>query len=197
MRVGLFIPCYINQFYPKVAVATLELLNKLGLDSIEYPLEQTCCGQPLANSGFCSDAEEVARKFISTFKNFDYVVCPFGYCDSMVKNQYPHLLNLNHDIKVFELSEFIYDILGIRKINGCYRKKIALHQSCHGLRELGLAKSSERVCAHFGKPEELLRAIADIDIVELKRKDEGRGFGGTLAVTEESLCVSMRNIRMA
>lgn len=197
MKLGLFIPCYINQLYPHVAVATLEILKKLGLKDIEYPIEQTCCGQPLANSGFAAEAQEVAAKFIKIFSKFDYVICPSGSCTSMVKNHYPHLLKLEHQIKIMELSEFIYDVLEIKKLKGRYQKKIAFHQSCHGLRELRLAGSSELVGLAFGKTEALLRSIEGIEIVELKRKDECCGFGGTFAVAEEALSIAMGESRIA
>lgn len=197
MKLGLFIPCYINQLYPHVAVATLEILKKLGLKDIEYPIEQTCCGQPLANSGFAAEAKEVADKFIKIFSKFDYVICPSGSCTSMVKNHYPHLLKLEHQIKIMELSEFIYDVLEIKKLKGKYQKKIAFHQSCHGLRELRLASSSELVGLTFGKTEALLRSIEGIEIVELKRKDECCGFGGTFAVAEEALSIAMGESRIS
>lgn len=196
MKLGLFIPCYINQLYPHVAVATFELLKKLGVEEIEYPLEQTCCGQPLANSGFVADARKIADKFVSIFSKYDYVVCPSGSCTSMVKNHYPHLLKLEHKIKIMELSEFIYDVLGIKELKGKYQKKIAFHQSCHGLRELRLASSSERVCTAFGKTAALLRSIKGIELVELKRKDECCGFGGTFAVSEEALSIAMGDSRI-
>ncbi len=197
MKLGLFIPCYINQLYPHVAVATLELLKKLGVENITYPLEQTCCGQPLANSGFAEEAKEVGVKFIKIFSEFDYVICPSGSCTSMVKNHYPHLLKLEHQIKIMELSEFIYDVLKIKKLKGKYQKKIAFHQSCHGLRELRLASSSEMVGLAFGKTEALLRSIEGVEIVELKRKDECCGFGGTFAVAEEALSIAMGESRIA
>ncbi|WP_172594292.1 (Fe-S)-binding protein [Mariniphaga sediminis] len=113
-NIGLFIPCYIDQFYPQVGIATLELLQKLGLD-VHYPLEQTCCGQPLANSGSEKEAIPVYKNFVGNFSRFDYVVSPSGSCVDHVR-EHCNILEQSDEVErvrknTFELCEFIVDIL--------------------------------------------------------------------------------------
>ena len=146
MTIGLFIPCYIDQFYPQAAIATLELLEKLEVEVV-YPKQQTCCGQPMANSGYENTAWDVARRFVQNFKNFDYIVTPSGSCALHVKENY-EILGRNDEVdqvreKTYELCEFLTDILKVESLEARFPHKVGLHQSCHGLRGLRLAKSSE------------------------------------------------------
>jgi L-lactate dehydrogenase complex protein LldE len=191
MKVGLFIPCYVEQFYPHVAIATLELLEKLGVE-VEYPLRQTCCGQPMANSGYEIFGEGAAALFIENFGAFDYIVTPSGSCALHAKE---HILKENHP-KIFELCEFLTDVLKAENIQASFPYKVGLHASCHGLRGLRLAKPSEIVGPDFNKPLSLLEKVKDIQLVDLVRKDECCGFGGTFAVFEEAVSVSMGKDRI-
>jgi len=200
MEVALFIPCYIDQFYPKVAQATLELLEKLGC-KVSYPMDQTCCGQPMANSGFERETEGTTRQFIETFKDFDYIVAPSGSCVLHVKEHQPtiegeEILQKELQNKVFELSEFLTDILKVGTIKGSFPHKIGFHSSCHGQRGLRLSSSSELNEKPFSKAKDLFAGIQDLELVELTRKDECCGFGGTFAVTEEALSIQMGKDRL-
>src|SRR4029077_3419118 len=146
MRVGLFIPCYIDQFYPQVGLATVEVLERHGVE-IDYPTAQTCCGQPLANTGMLDEARTLAQSFVEIFEKYEYVVCPSGSCTSMVRHHYDQFFPgdakfeaFSH--RVFELCEFLVDVLKVERIEGSFPHRVGLHQSCHGLRELRLGKSS-------------------------------------------------------
>lgn len=198
--VGLFIPCYIDQCYPRVGMATLELLERQGL-RVEYPRGQTCCGQPMANTGCTKDAEPLARQFLRLFSPYDYVVCPSGSCVAMVRQHYHEYF---HDdpayaklrAKTFELCEFFVDVLKIEKLPGKFPYQVGLHQSCHGLRELRLGSCSERMDAPFSKAKQLLAGLEGIKFSELDRVDECCGFGGTFAVAEEAVSCMMGNDRI-
>jgi len=191
-RVGLFIPCYIDQVYPRVGMATVRLLEKLGV-SFEFPVNQTCCGQPQFNSGCFSDAAKLAVKMCRIFKDFDWVVCPSGSCTGMVREYYELLLDsekARDDFKhlvshTLELCEFLIDVLKVETIDGSFPHKVGLHQSCHGLRGLGLGVPSEQVLpGRTGKVMRLLKSLRGIELVTTGRSDECCGFGGTFSVFE-------------
>ena len=161
MKIGLFIPCYVDAVYPEVGVATYKLLTSLGLD-VEYPLNQTCCGQPMANAGFEKQAIPLAEKFEDKFKGFDYVVAPSVSCTAFVKINYPRLL-----------------------------QGVSLHNSCHGVRELGLSSPSEQNEPKFNKIKDLLQLKEGIEVVEPERPDECCGFGGMFSIEETAVCEQM------
>ena len=200
MRVALFVPCYVDQLYPRVAMATLELLERLGVE-VEFPAAQTCCGQPMLNSGCDTDAAPLAERFLEIFSPYDYVVCPSGSCVSMVKNHYDHLVGEDARFqalrtKVFELCEFLVDVLKIESLPGQFPHKVGLHASCHGLRELRLASDSELNMPAFDKPRQLLHMLDGIEFTTLRRKDECCGFGGTFAIAEEAVSCTMGRDRI-
>lgn len=197
--VGLFIPCYIDQFYPHVGIATLELLEKLGC-SVSYPLTQTCCGQPLANSGYERNTHSSSQLFIETFKQYDYIVSPSGSCILHTKEHFPASIRETEEFialepKLYELSEFLTDVLK-QEIVGSFPHRVGYHASCHGLRGLRLASASELFIPQFNKAKSLLEGLKGLEWVELQRKDECCGFGGTFAVTEEALSIQMGNDRL-
>jgi L-lactate dehydrogenase complex protein LldE len=200
MKIGLFIPCYVNQFYPSVAIATFSLLEKLGVE-VDYPLNQTCCGQPMANSGFEHLTKDCNQLFVNNFDRFDYIVCPSGSCVLHIKE---HLKVKDaeaeaHAIrnKVFELTEFLVDVLHIDSIKSKFPFRVGLHQSCHGQRGLKLSQMTELVAPPFSKTEKLLKMVDGLKLVELSRKDECCGFGGTFCVSEEAVSVKMGKDRIA
>ena len=198
--VALFVPCYIDQFYPQVGLATVDLLERFGIHA-DFPEAQTCCGQPMANSGCFADAAPLAKKFLDVFSRYRYVVCPSGSCTSMVREHYVNLLPGEPKIaamrgKVYELCEFLHDVVQARP-RGRFPHRVGLHQSCHGLRELRLASGSERRIAAFDKVRDLLGGLEGIQLVELARQDECCGFGGTFAVSEEAISCAMGKDRIA
>jgi L-lactate dehydrogenase complex protein LldE len=199
MKVGLFIPCYVNQFYPSVAIATLRLLEKLGIEVV-YPLNQTCCGQPMANSGFEHLTGGCNSLFLENFHAFDYIVSPSGSCVLHIKE---HLHVDSHEQrateirnKIFELTEFLTDIVKVNKLQSSFPHKVGLHQSCHGQRGLGLSQMTELVASPYSKTERLLRMVEGIELINLSRKDECCGFGGTFCVSEEAVSVKMGKDRV-
>ncbi len=195
IEVALFIPCYVDQFYPNVAIATLELLEKLGC-KVHYPRNQTCCGQPMANAGFERETVDTTAHFIRTFEHYDYVVAPSGSCILHIKEHMPVVPGLEsgqarlHQ-NAYELSEFLTDVLKLQKLEGKFPHKVGYHASCHGQRGLRLASSSELNQEPFNKARRLLESLDGLEWIELSRKDECCGFGGTFAVTEEALSVQM------
>ncbi len=199
-KIGLFIPCYIDQFYPQVGIATLELLEKLGLNVI-YPQEQTCCGQPLANSGAEMDAIPVYKNFVKNFSVFDYIVSPSGSCVYHVREHY-NILEQTEEVQrtrqnTYELCEFIVDILKTDDLMIEYPHKVGIHQSCHGLRGLKLGASSELIVERYSKVNCLLEKAKGIKIINLDREDECCGFGGTFSVFEPEVSVKMGRDRIS
>jgi len=199
MRVGLFIPCYVNQLYPKVGIATLELLEKLGVE-VYYPSGQTCCGQPLGNSGYEQDSIGACKVFVENFKEYDYIVGPSGSCIHHIKDHYDVLVQTDAVIKVrnnaYELCEFIVKILGRTDLGASFPFKVGLHKSCHGLRGLKLGSCSERMDDYYSIEEELLKKVKGLELMSLSRKDECCGFGGTFSIFEETLSVKMGKDRI-
>jgi len=200
VEVALFVPCYVDQLYPQVGLATADLLERHGV-TVRFPEAQTCCGQPMANSGFFDDARVLARRMVDVFAPYEHVVCPSGSCTSMVRNHYGMLLPESPALgalraKTRELCEFLHDVLALRP-RGRFAARVGLHQSCHGLRELRLASGSERPVAPFSKMRALLEGIDGLQLVDLARGDECCGFGGTFAVAEEAVSCAMGRDRIA
>jgi L-lactate dehydrogenase complex protein LldE len=205
MKIGLFIPCYIDQFYPQVGIAALNLLERLGVE-VEYPQKQTCCGQPTFNAGFVKETKKAARRFFQLFKDYEYVVCPSGSCTSMVRGRYDDFFKESKDFaefekfkqRVFELCEFLHDVLELKTIEGAFPYRVGLHQSCHGLRELRLTTSSERMDAdRYDKVAALLGQLKGIELQRLNRPDECCGFGGVFSVSEDAVSARMGLDRLA
>ncbi|WP_026464282.1 (Fe-S)-binding protein [Adhaeribacter aquaticus] len=199
MTVGLFVPCYVNQFYPKAAKATLQLLEKLGLE-VDYPTQQTCCGQPMANSGFEHLTTDCNENFIRNFAQYDYIVAPSASCVLHVKEhlssaRQPENAALIRE-KVYELVEFLTDVIEVERLDAVFPHKVGLHQSCHGLRGLHLSQMSELNAPYFSKPEQLLNLVKGLEQVTLDRRDECCGFGGTFCVAEEAVSVKMGKDRV-
>ena len=202
MKIGLFIPCFMNELYPKSCTATLKLLKNLNLD-VDYPLEQTCCGQPMANSGCSKDMKSLALRFVETFKKYDYIVAPTGSCVTMVKDHYEAFFEEDdkdyNKVKasIYEVCEFLHDVIEIERLDVSFPYRVGVHNSCHGHRALGLGTPTElNVGTPVNKLKNLLSLVKDIDIVELKRDDECCGFGGTFCVTEEAISVAMGKDRI-
>lgn len=199
MKVGLFIPCYVDQFYPNAGIATYQLLVKLGVD-VTYPVGQTCCGQPMANSGFEHLTTECDRLFVDNFADFDYIVSPSGSCVLHIKD---HLHAEGKEVqalgirkKIYELVEFLVDILKVGDLHASFPHKVGLHQSCHGQRGLMLTQMTELVAPYFSKPGQLLAQVKGLELVELSRADECCGFGGTFCVVEEAISSKMGKDRV-
>ena len=194
MKIGLFVPCYVDALYPEVGVATYKLLRHLGLD-VEYPERQTCCGQPMANAGFEDMARPLAKKFDDMFAKYDYVVAPSASCAAYVRVYYPHLLKGEHECltskKMMDVVEFLHDVVKVNNLPGAFPHVVSVHNSCHGVRELGLSSPSERNIPQFNKIIDLLKLKEGITVKEPERKDECCGFGGMFAVEEPDVSIRM------
>ncbi len=200
MRIGLFIPCYIDQFYPQVGIATLELLEKQGLEVV-YPVGATCCGQPMANSGCERDGLAAMQLFVDAYADFDYTVMPSGSCALHVR-EHLGLLGDTEAVRyvqenTYELCAFLVDVLRRENFGARFPHRVGLHQSCHGQRGLRLAQSSELVAPPFSKMRRLLDHVEGLELVDLDRSDECCGFGGTFAVAEAALSVKMGRDRIS
>ena len=185
--------------YPSAAIATLELLQKLGMD-VSYPAKQTCCGQPMANSGYEHLTQSCNDLFVENFSGFDYIVAPSASCVLHIKD---HLHSKDDAAakeirsKVYELVEFLTDVLKIESLDAHFPHKVGIHQSCHGLRGLHLAQMSELVASDFSKPRKLLNMVNGLEITDLDRVDECCGFGGLFCIAEEAVSVKMGKDRVA
>ena len=183
MKVGLFIPCYVNAVYPKVGIATYKLLTSLGLDVV-YPLNQTCCGQPMANAGYQHQAKNLALRFEELFKGFDVIVGPSASCVAFVKENYPNILKEEKHLcqtpgAIRDVIEFLHDDLKISSLPSRFPHKVSIHNSCHGVRELHLSTPSERNLPYQN------------EVVEPERVDECCGFGGMYSIEEPEVSACM------
>jgi len=180
MKASLFITCLIDQFYPRVGLSAVKVLEKLGVE-VDFPANQTCCGQPAFNTGFRSEAQKLAKRFIEIFENSEYVVAPSGSCTSMVRVFYPELFREEPDWRkraealskrTYEFTEFIVRVIGVEDVGASWSGKVALHKSCHLLRELDVRS----------EPSTLLNKVKGIELVELERADSCCGFGGLFSI---------------
>jgi L-lactate dehydrogenase complex protein LldE len=195
MKVALFVPCFIDAFFPDVAVATLELLERFGCE-VAYPLEQTCCGQPMANSGCHTDAAGAEALFVRNFAGYDHIVGPSASCIHHIRENLvaiPQTDEVKHVREnAYELVEFLHDVLGVREFPWAeFPHTVGLHNGCAALRALRTASMSELNETPFSKPMTLLSAVKGIRFVVPKRPDECCGFGGTFSVYEEPVSARM------
>jgi L-lactate dehydrogenase complex protein LldE len=195
VKIALFVPCYVDQVVPEVAIATVHLLERLGHDVI-YPAEQTCCGQPAFNTGYWPEATELAQRQTRLFLDTgaDAVVCPSGSCAAMQKVFYPTLLAGSElesaaqtlAEKTFDLAQFLVGKLGLADVGARFPGSAVLHKSCHALRELG-SRSDARV---------LLDHVRDLRMLELPDDEECCGFGGTFAVKYADVSTAMGEVKV-
>ena len=191
MRVALFITCFNDTLFPETGRATVEVLERMGLE-VDFPFEQTCCGQMHFNTGYQREAIPLVRRFVRVFKDYEAVVAPSGSCVGMVRELYPMAAGLANDeqllheveelsTKVFELSEFLVKKLRITDVGAYYPHRVTYHPTCHSLRMLKVGDA----------PLELLRAVRGIDFVELPEAKECCGFGGTFAIKNADTSIAM------
>ena len=177
---SLFVTCIIDQFYPEVGVSVVRVLHRLGV-AVDFPTDQTCCGQPLYNSGFTQEARRLARRVIDSFAACDYVVVPSGSCAAMLRVFYPELFAEEPALlqqaqalaaKTYEFSEFLVDVLKVEDTGSTYRAQATYHPGCHLLRELGVREA----------PQMLLQQVGGLDLKGLPQAESCCGFGGTFSV---------------
>jgi L-lactate dehydrogenase complex protein LldE len=191
MRVSLFITCFNDTIFPGTGRAVVRLLERLG-HAVDFPMDQTCCGQMHYNTGYQLEAIPLIRRFVEVFESAEVVVSPSASCVGMVRHMYPHAAELAGDPglaraveamtpKVFELSEFLVRKLGVEDVGAYYPHRVTYHPTCHSLRMLRVGDA----------PLRLLRAVRGIDLVELPRAEECCGFGGTFAVKNADTSMAM------
>ncbi len=188
MRVSLFIPCLVDQFFPGVGINLFKILKKVGL-SVDYPKEQTCCGQPAFNSGYHDEATQLGRRFLEVFREAEYIISPSGSCTSMVKVFYPEILEdpglhqAVNDVtsRTYEFSDFLVNVMGIKDLGVRFPHRVTYHDACHLLRELRVHQA----------PRELIRHVRGIELVEMDQADVCCGFGGTFSVKFPEISTAM------
>lgn len=190
MRIALFITCYNDLLFPEVGQATVRLLRRLGHD-VEFPAEQTCCGQMHFNSGYQDACIPLVERFVDAFAGYDMVVTPSGSCAAMVRHHFSVVADLTSgDLpervaavapRVFELSEFLVDVLGLTDVGARFPHTVAFHPTCHSTRLLGVGD----------RPTRLLRGVEGLTLVDLPRSEACCGFGGTFAVKNADTSVAM------
>lgn len=195
MKAALFVPCYVDALFPEVGIATLELLERLGVE-VDYPLDQTCCGQPMANNGCEKDAKAAEALFVRNFSGYDYVVTPSGSCTHHVRENFTAVAQTRAVQKVrrsvYDLVEFLHDVLEVRAFPWAeFRHAVGIHTGCASLRALRLASMSEEGGPAWSKPAALLAKVKGIRFVTPDRPDECCGFGGTFSVFEEPVSARM------
>ena len=188
--VSLFATCIVDQIYPQTGIAVVEILERLGIE-VEFPMGQTCCGQPGFNSGFWDEARTVARQFLKAFESAEVIVTPSGSCASMIRHYYPelcaedeHWLSRAEQAAsiTWEFSEYLVDGLGITDLGARLPEtQVAFHDACHGLRLMGL----------HGQLRHLVAGIEGVTLCELEDADQCCGFGGLFAVKMSEISVAM------
>jgi L-lactate dehydrogenase complex protein LldE len=189
MRVALFATCLIDALFPDAGKATVQLLERLGQE-VEFPLEQTCCGQMHANSGYFEPA--LVRRYVDTFDDYDAIVVPSGSCAGAIRHQHTMIARAANDDalatgaqatadKTYELSEFLIDVLHTDDVGAYFPHRVTYHPTCHSIRILKVGD----------RPLRLLKNVRGIDLVELPHHEECCGFGGTFAVKNPDVSSAM------
>ena len=191
MRVALFVTCLVDGLYPSVGRATVELLERLGVQ-VELPRTQTCCGQMHVNTGYGRMATPLVRAYVDAFDGYDAVVTPSGSCAGSVRHQHADVAERAGDAvladdareaaaRTYELSEFLLDVLGVEDVGAHYPHRVTYHPTCHSLRVLRVGD----------RPVRLLRRVRGIDLVELPQAESCCGFGGTFALKNPDVSSAM------
>jgi L-lactate dehydrogenase complex protein LldE len=179
-RASIFVTCIVDQLFPKVGMAMVEVLERIGYE-VDFPEEQTCCGQPAFNTGYRDEARDVARHFLEVFRDAEYIVVPSGSCTSMISHHYeelfekePEWLEASRAIepRIWEFSKFLLEVAGVEDVGARLDRVVTFHDSCHGLRELGIKQG----------PRRLLSRVRGLTLKEMDAAEECCGFGGTFSV---------------
>ena len=189
MDIQLFIPCYIDQLYPQTGFNTIRILEKAGCNVLYNP-KQTCCGQPAFNSGYWKESTELAEKFMTDFRPDIPIVSPSGSCSGYIIHHYPKVLAnrpdllLRHSLmknKIYELSDFLVNILKVTDLGSKFLHKVTFHDSCSALREYGIKN----------EPRILLSHVEGLELIEMEESETCCGFGGTFAVKNKAISTAM------
>src|SRR5258707_578581 len=193
-RVSLFVTCIVDQLFPKVGMAMAGVLGRLGYQ-LDFPEDQTCCGQPAFNSGYRAEARTVARHFLKVFDQSEYVVVPSGSCTAMITHHFadlfqkePETLERVHALekRVWEFSSFLTEVGGVEDVGARFHEVVTFHDGCHALRELGIKSS----------PRRLLSNVRGLELREMLPAEECCGFGGTFSVKFAELSGAMARTKI-
>ena len=207
MKTALFVPCYVDQFYPRVAIAALTVLERLGVE-VDVPEGAACCGQPSANAGYAREGHSTIDRFVNTYAGYEQVIVLSGSCAMHVRLHAGEVVahggktdsaGARVAARTTEFCTFLHDDVGVERVSGlaaAFSTRVAVHIGCHGLRGLGLAKPSELQIHPFDKVRALLRTVQGLEMADLSRPDECCGFGGTFAVGEPDVSVRMGTDRL-
>ncbi len=180
-RVALFATCLTDTLYPDTAKAVVRLLERLGCE-VDFPLDQTCCGQMHYNTGYRDETVPLARRYAEVFDGYDYVVAPSGSCAGMVREIHPGVCGTSPAVeRTYELSEFLVDVLGVTDVGAYFPHKVTYHPTCHSLRMLGVGD----------RPLRLLREVRGLELIELPQAEQCCGFGGTFALKNAETSTAM------
>lgn len=190
MKVGYFVPCYVDMLAPQAAISSYELLRKLGLD-VHYIERATCCGLPLTDMGYGKKSCKIERNLIENLIGYDHIVIPSGICTDQMRNELTdieqtpevkHIHETSHD-----LVEFLHDVIQVKELPWAkFPHKVGLHNGCHSLRSLMQARPSELMIPDFSKTADLLNLVEGLEVTYATRRDECCGFGGTFSIWDES-----------
>ena len=194
MRISLFIPCYVDAFYPRAGISVVEVLERLG-HTVEYPPGVACCGQPAFNSGYWPEARTVAEGVLKAYQNADVVVVVSGSCGAMLKVFYPQIFRdtPRHEAaqalaaKTWEFSDFLVTKLGVTDVGARFPATVTFHDGCHGLRELGVQS----------QPRALLAQVRGLTLIEMAEAQTCCGFGGAFAVKFAPISTAMGEVKCA
>ena len=207
MKIALFVPCYVDQFYPHVAIAALTVLERLGVD-VDVPEGAACCGQPSANAGYAREGHSTLDRFVEVYAEYERIIVLSGSCAVHVKlhasevvahGGKPDSAGARVAERTTEFCTFLHDDVGVVSLSSLdahFKQKVAVQIGCHGLRGLGMAKPSELRIQPFDKVRALLGTVKGLEIAELSRPDECCGFGGTFAVGEPDVSTRMGRDRL-
>ena len=207
MTAALFVPCYVDQFYPHVAIAALTVLERLGVQ-VDVPEGAVCCGQPSANAGFGRDGHSTIERFVDVYAGYERIIVLSGSCAVHVRLHAGEVgahggraddAGTRVAERTTEFCSYLHDELGVGRVaelGAAFESRAAVHIGCHGLRGLGLAKPSELQDRPFDKVRALLGTVRGLELVDLSRPDECCGFGGTFSVGEPAGSVKMGRDRL-
>ncbi|MDP9290830.1 MAG: (Fe-S)-binding protein [Verrucomicrobiota bacterium] len=194
MKITLFIPCFVDAFFPRVGISIVQILERLGHE-VECPDELACCGQPAFNSGYWDEARPVALRVLERLRDAEVVVIASGSCGAMLKVFYKELFAKTSHVdaanalseKCYEFSDFLVTKLGVTDVGARFPHRVTFHDGCHGLRELGKKK----------EPRQLLAAVRDLELVEMVEAETCCGFGGTFAAKFPMISTAMGEVKCA
>jgi L-lactate dehydrogenase complex protein LldE len=193
MLISLFIACYNDTLFPDTGKAVVKVLERLG-HTVEFRAAQTCCGQMHFNTGYRPDAVAIMKKFVEVFRGAEVICVPSASCVAMMRDHYPKMAaeaGLEREIadllpRIYEFTELLVDKLGVTDVGATYPHSVTMHTSCHSLRSL-----------HIGdKPQQLLKSVRGLDLIELPAADQCCGFGGTFAIKNAEVSTAMLSEKM-